>query len=115
MRLAQKRRRSGGTHRNAGPAHGGDNIEPSSAALTGPLVVSNNPEGIYKPGVILSDMKVGPGKVGVYVHHSNASAKPLDFFVVVKPARSGAMGMGASGTSHSGNVSEHQRDDPNYE
>jgi hypothetical protein len=52
--------------------------------LTGPMLVSNNPEGISTPGVVMS-VQAKAGTLGAYIHHSNHTKRPLDMFLVVKP------------------------------
>lgn len=52
--------------------------------LGGAMLVSNNPEGLSSPGVILQT-KAKAGALAAYVHHSNHTKKAMDISLVVKP------------------------------
>ena len=52
--------------------------------LSGQMLVSNNPEGLATPGVIVS-AAASAGSLAAYIHHSNHTRTPLDLFLVVKP------------------------------
>ncbi|MFT3700085.1 MAG: hypothetical protein QM831_43470 [Kofleriaceae bacterium] len=65
--------------------------------LSGQMLVSNNPEGLSSPGVIVQT-KAKAGALAAYVHHSNHTKKPMDISLVVKPA-SGPVTATLSGAS----------------
>ncbi|CAN5659743.1 hypothetical protein BH11MYX1_BH11MYX1_09060 [soil metagenome] len=73
--------------------------------LTGQMLVSNNPEGISTPGVVMS-AHAQAGSLGAYIHHSNHTKRPLDMFLVVKPS-SGPVNATLSGASASTGGSKH--------
>jgi len=55
-----------------------------TGTLSGQMLVSNNPEGLSTPGVVMS-VSAKAGALGAYIHHSNHTKKPMDMFLVVKP------------------------------
>jgi hypothetical protein len=87
---------AGPRYRDSGPipplaAASGGGHGPSASeraydgALSGTMLVSNNPEGLSSPGTIVS-ARAKAGTLAVYVHHSNHTRAPLDIVLVVTPA-----------------------------
>lgn len=67
-------------------ARAGGDVRAAPASLkSSTILLSNNPEGIRAPGTLVEWSKVPAGNVGVYIHHSNLTATPLDLYVAVRP------------------------------
>ena len=71
--------------------------------FSGAMLVSNNPEGLTSAGEILRT-SVAPGKLGVYVHHSNHTHTAKNLYLRFRPAAGTTYFASGHGESSSGYV-----------
>lgn len=89
-------------------------LEPDEDALSGAMLVSNNPEMIYGPGSLADSGKAVTDALAVYVHHSNHTDRALDFYLVFRPTGGKEFQASVRGAANTGVVGSDRTADPNY-
>ncbi len=69
-------------------------------ALSGAMLVSNNPEGLNTGGKIMTT-NVEAGKLAAYIHHSNHAKQAMNLFLVFRPAPGKQFSVSGHGASAS--------------
>jgi hypothetical protein len=67
-------------------------------ALSGSMLVSNNPEGLTSSGKIMST-QVSEGKLAAFIHHSNHTSAPMNLFLAFRPTEKSSYVISGAGVS----------------